>query len=239
MMSTPLLSLIVATVGRTAEVKCLLDSLVAQTDGQFEVLIVDQNTDDRLAEIVTQASYSSLVVKHLRMSVPNLSLARNTGLQAACGEYIAFPDDDCWYEPTTVARVLQAFNRDPTAQGIVACWQEQFVGAGRLPTRKALSLASWRQFRDGDASSISLFFRRGLFDRLGGFDQHFGVGQWFGGSEEIDFVLRALSAGALIAREPSAIVHHRYDKTPIQDWRRGWKLARQRARGTGGLYVKH
>ncbi len=239
LMSAPLLSLVVATVGRTAEVARLLDSLLAQTGGSFEVLIVDQNPDDRLAEIVIRASDSGLVVKHLRMSVPNLSLARNAGLSASRGEFIAFPDDDCWYEPSAVMHVLQAFNSDPTAQGIVACWHEQSFAAGRLPTRQPLSLVAGRQVRDGDARSISLFFRRSLFDRLGGFDQRFGVGQWFGAGEETDFVLRALSAGALIGREPFAVVHHHYDKTPIQDWRRGWLLARRRARGTGGLYAKH
>lgn len=239
MTTAPLVSLIVATVGRSIEVTRLLDSLVVQTVSGFEVLIIDQNQDDRLKGIVQNYAARGLTVKHLRMPAPNLSLARNAGLSAAHGEYIAFPDDDCWYAPEAIGHVIQAFERSPQARGVVACWLEQALANGQRPERKPLSLVAWRKFRDGDASSISLFFRRGLFEQLGGFDQRFGVGQWFGAGEETDFVLRVLTAGALIEREPAALVHHHYDKSPAQDWRRAWHLARRRGRGTGGLYAKH
>ncbi len=239
MMAGSLLSLVVATVGRTTEVTRLLQTLLVQSDRRFEVLIVDQNPDNRLVAAVRDAESRGLAVQHLRLSEPNLSLARNTGLRAAQGEFIAFPDDDCWYDADAIAKILQAFGRSADVQGVVACWQEQSLAAGRMPERKPLSLPAWRKFRDGDASSITLFFRRALFDRVGGFDERFGVGQWFGAGEEIDFVLRALAAGALIEREPGALVHHVFDRRHGGDLSRVCRNARQRARGLGGLYAKH
>ena len=45
-------SLIVATLGRTAELRRLLESLAVQTHQDFEVIVVDQNTDDRVSQIL-------------------------------------------------------------------------------------------------------------------------------------------------------------------------------------------
>ena len=87
-------SLIVATLGRSREIGELLESLLAQGRDDLEVIIVDQNADDRVAPIL--APYASrLRLTHLRSSIRNANHARNLGLRAAQGEIVTFPDDDC------------------------------------------------------------------------------------------------------------------------------------------------
>src|SRR5574340_342784 len=92
-------SLVLATVGRTAELERFLDALERQTCPDFELLVIDQNPDDRLRPILNRHR-GRFEIKHTR-SATGLSRARNVGLRLARGEIVAFPDDDCWY-PTTL-----------------------------------------------------------------------------------------------------------------------------------------
>ncbi|MEO0313763.1 MAG: hypothetical protein RI928_219 [Pseudomonadota bacterium] len=228
-------SLILATVGRTAELNRLFDSLLVQTFHDFEVIVVDQNQDERLMPIVHRARCLGLAVRHLYHSPPNLALARNAGIAQASGQWLGFPDDDCWYEPHTLERIRLRSRRRDRPQGIISRWVEQ---DDALPP----GLLTWHRssrFRDIPVSSITLFFQRSLIDRIGGFDGRLGVGRWFGAGEETDMIFRALRAGALVAHEPDAHVHHRVEPPQLAVSPNALKSARLRARGTGAMYAKH
>lgn len=229
-------SLVLATVGRTDEIGRFIGSLVSQTARDFEVIVVDQNADDRLLSYVRQAG---MAMQHLRLQPPNLSAARNLGIGHAAGEVIGFPDDDCWYEPGVVAAVIDAFATHPDWQGVVAHWVEQAAAEGGTAHDKVLSEAHWRRFRGGNASSITLFLRADLLQRLGGFDTRLGVGQWFGAGEETDLILAALATGAIIGRCGTARVHHRFAPADQALAAMSWQAILRRARGTGALYIKH
>jgi glycosyltransferase involved in cell wall biosynthesis len=232
-------SLILATVGRTTEVGRCLRSLATQTDRNFEVLLVDQNLDERLTPFIQEANTLGLDLTHLRMSVPSLAGARNLGLSKASGDIIGLTDDDCWYDQEAIGVICNAFQSNPQLDGAVAQWVEQSAARIGGPACGPLALAAWRRYRGGDASSITLFFKRSLFTRLGGFDVRFGIGQWFGAAEEIDFVLRALGGGAQLAHCPMAKVHHHFGGGHNGPVLVAAQNARKRSRGTGGIYAKH
>ena len=88
-------SLILATLNRTGEVDYLLKTLDRQTYRNFELIVVDQNADDRLVPLLApyQANFPIL---HLQ-SAKGLSRARNVALEHVSGDIVAFPDDDCAY----------------------------------------------------------------------------------------------------------------------------------------------
>ena len=114
--ASPQVSLIVATVERVAHVDALLDSLSRQTWRDFDVVIVDQNDDDRLAPVVARHA-DLLDITRIR-SPRGLSKSRNAGLAVARGAIVAFPDDDCRYRPETLARVAEFFATQPEARGL-------------------------------------------------------------------------------------------------------------------------
>lgn len=235
-MRTAVFSLVLATVGRTKELDRLFDSLAAQTFHDFEVLVVDQNPDNRLVPHLERASSLGIVVRHLKRHPPNLAAARNAGIAAATGEWIGFPDDDCWYEHDVLKKLAARFIRPEKPTGVIIRWIEQ----GEPPVvAPALTWARSRAFRDVPVSSITAFFERALFDRIGGFDPRLGLGQWFGAAEETDLVMRALRDGALVVYEPSAQVHHALSSTGLAADPQARLAARRRARGTGALYAKH
>ena len=235
-MRKPDISLILATVGRTDELGRLFDSLAAQTFVHFEVVVVDQNSDDRLLPHLERARYLGVTVRHLKQSPPNLATARNTGIEAARGKWIGFPDDDCWYAPRLLDRVVARFSRSDKPSGVLVRWIEQNE---QPATPGELSWERSRAFRDIPVSSITLFCRRDLFRKIGGFDGRLGVGQWFGAGEETDLAFRALRAGVRIAYEPLGEVHHAVSTEKPQADAKSLAAARHRARGTGALYAKH
>jgi glycosyltransferase involved in cell wall biosynthesis len=235
-MRTPAFSLILATVGRTDQLARLFDSLAAQSYVNYEVIVVDQNDDERLLPHLERARYLGIALRHLRHHPPNLAAARNVGIAAARGKWIGFPDDDCWYAPRLLERVAARFSRSDEPAGIIVRWVEQ----DEQPA--AAALLSWeraRAFRDVAVSSITLFCRRSLFTHIGGFDCRLGVGQWFGAGEETDFMLRALRAGVRIVYEPGGEVHHAAGTGPAVADAAARAAARHRARGAGALYAKH
>lgn len=229
-------SLILATVGRTKELDRLFNSLAAQTFYNFEVIVVDQNHDGRLLPHLERATSLGIVIKHLRHYPPNLAAARNVGIQAATGEWIGFPDDDCWYDHHLLENVEKRFRSTEAPAGIISRWVERDVPPA-VPGR--LSWARSARFRDIPISSITIFLQRKLFDQIGGFDPRFGVGQWFGAAEETDLVLRALRAGAVVVYDPAAQVHHAVNSAQPAVTPQARQAAQYRARGTGGLYAKH
>ena len=200
----PSFDLVVATVGRTAELERLLGSIEAQRYRPLRVIVVDQNDDERLAPILAGRA---LQLEHIR-SARGLSHARNAGLELIESDVVAFPDDDSTYPPGLLAEVAQRLGADETLGGI----------SGRVEDESGAASTSWRPdaaVLDRDnawnrVNSAALFLRRDVVERVGTFDERLGLGSgepWSSG-EEVDYVLRAIGAGARIAYDPSIVVRH-------------------------------
>ncbi len=201
-----MVSLVVPTINRVAEVERLLASLDAQTFRDFEVIVIDQNPDDRLVPVLQQ--HSDLKIRHLR-SERGAGRARNHGLRAAAGEIIAFPDDDCWYPSSILASIVQWFDRHPEFEGVFTTMHDADhhpVGPRWLaaPTRITKSnlwnttIAATAYLRDKAATEVG-FFRE---------DIGVGASTAFQSGEETDYFLRALSLDFAMWYEPSLVVHH-------------------------------
>jgi GT2 family glycosyltransferase len=204
--------LVVATVDRTGDLEALLGSLEAQTYRRFRLLVVDQNADERVTELL--AGHADLETVHLR-SARGLSRARNLALPALTADLVAFPDDDCSYPADLLERVARRFAADPALDGLT----------GRAVAADGSSDGSWKAEAAlldphnlwNRVISFAIFLRRRVVERVGGFDERLGLGSqtlWSSG-EEVDYVVRALRAGARIAYDPGvAVTHARKEYTP-------------------------
>lgn len=204
--------LIVATVARTEDLEALLGSLAGQTHSDFRVVVVDQNSDDRVERLL--ALHPGLDALHLR-SARGLSRARNralvalrTELEAFRADVVGFPDDDCLYAPDLLERVAHRFATDSTLDGLSGrprAADGRVVG--RWPSSRVAVIPEnvWRT-----ANSHTIFLRRPLVERVGAFDEALGLGSgtpWSSG-EEIDYVVRALGLGARIEYDPTLEIIH-------------------------------
>lgn len=201
----PSFDLVVATVDRVAELERLLASLEAQTHRDLRVLLVDQNEDDRLESILREERPFDLV--RLR-SERGLSRARNAALGEISGDLVAFPDDDCVFAPGLLEQVARRFASDPALDGLTGRAVDETGRSSRSWARDPKSLTRdnlWNR-----AISFTIFLRAQLVARVGHFDEQLGLGvatPWASG-EEIDYLVRALDAGARIEYDPSLVVTH-------------------------------
>jgi glycosyltransferase involved in cell wall biosynthesis len=234
---SPSVSLIVGTYGRDGtQLEPMLQALLHQSDRDFDVIIVDQNRDDRVVGALDAARTRGLNIRHVRSREPNLSLARNIGLEHARGAIVGYPDDDCWYEPSVIAEIRRLFASGTDVEGVVGRWFDNVAAPGRAPYR--FDCEAWRRFRGGDAPSFTLFFKAVSVRAHGGFDVRLGTGRWFGASEETDLILRMLARGARIEHTPNAVIHHPFSAEPPLNIAQ-LKRARSYGRGIGALYAKH
>jgi glycosyltransferase involved in cell wall biosynthesis len=199
-------SLIVATKDRVSELERLLTSLDAQTYRNFEVIIIDQNKDGRLAPVLQR--HSGLDIHHLE-SEPGAGRARNVGLREARGDVICFPDDDCWYPASLLESVrdwLEGHREFDAVFTTMRDEKDQPVGP-RWPPGPVLVTRNnvW------DCTIfVSGFLRRAATDAIGMFREDIGVGakSAYQSGEETDYFLRALALGFRMWYEPALTVHH-------------------------------
>jgi glycosyltransferase involved in cell wall biosynthesis len=205
-MPDPTVSLIVATLHRIDPLERLLASLDGQTYRKFEVIVVDQNPDDRLAS--TLARHPKLNLVHLRCR-PGASRARNIGLRAAKGNIIGFPDDDCWYPENLLKTVTEGFAAHPEFDGLLGVLrdEENRLTGPKWPQRPCACTREtlWRT----GMIAIGFLTRYGT-DTAGFFDERIGPGAPCGyhSGEDLDYFLRGLAHGLRMWHDPELVVYH-------------------------------
>lgn len=108
--ANPLVSVIVPTYNREKQLRRCLDSLVAQTLGEFEVIVCDDGSTDNTATAVN--GYVSLldIVYDYADNFGGPARPRNRGMRLARAAYVAFLDSDDWWAPMKLERSLCALN---------------------------------------------------------------------------------------------------------------------------------
>lgn len=202
-------SLIVPTLNRVQELERFFQSLSIQDYTKFEVIVVDQNDDDRLDNLI-QNYQQEFPILHLRESIRGLSRARNIALPYAKGDFIAFPDDDCIYSQGLLKKVARFFDLYPQWDGLVSRIfdlnedENAFMNCG---DDESGEMDFWKAYRV--AVSCGIFIRSTVAASLR-FDERLGVGsgtKWQTG-DETDFVFRALKRGYRFYYQTGLTVRH-------------------------------
>lgn len=221
-------SLVVATLNRKDELAVLLESLEKQTFQDFEVIVVDQNKEGVIDHIIKKYSLSPFALIHIRVPPTGVSNARNAGIALAKGQFIAFPDDDCFYEKDTLENVVMFFNANPSCSVVLGDW---------LPPGKTFSdglapvaVTLYSAFKKGE--TFVQFFRE-CNGKFFSFDPVIGPGTglpyWSG--EDSDYLLQFLREGCSVTRVLSVHIRH-----PEQDVT-GMNLKKVFYYGVGRMYV--
>ena len=126
----PTVSVIIPTYNRAHLLPRALESVLAQTFEDLEVLVVDDGSTDGTEAVVT--GYDDRV-RYLRQPQnAGVSAARNRGLREARGEFVAFLDSDDEWFPEKLARQVERFRELPDRVGLLYCG----VQFGRRPDRE-------------------------------------------------------------------------------------------------------
>jgi len=107
----PRVSVIIPTYNRRAYVQEAIDSVLAQTCTDYEIIVVDDGSTDGTGEVLRER-YGSLVV-YAWQENQGVSAARNAAIRACTGEFVALLDSDDLWLPRKLERQMAAFEQHP------------------------------------------------------------------------------------------------------------------------------
>jgi glucosyl-dolichyl phosphate glucuronosyltransferase len=228
----------VHTESRLPLIRAALDSIACQTLPPCQVIVVSDHNPELFDRLM--AEYPDLKVIS-NLFEKGLSGARNTGIEHAVGDVVAFLDDDARAQPQWLETLLATYDdesvlgvgglvlADWNASGRPAWLPEEFLWVVGCSYRGQPEVKA--EVRNPIGANMS--FRRSAFDQAGLFDA--SVGRTIAssrpfGCEETEFSirLRRLLPGARILYEPQAVVYHHIDQNRAT-WR--YFIGRCRAEG--------
>ena len=110
----PFLSIIIPVYNVEKYLHQCVDSVLAQNLDSFEIILVDDGSPDNAGKICDEYAEKDARVKVIHKENGGLSKARNTGIDAAEGEYIIFLDSDDWWNPlVSVNAMLEKVKAEP------------------------------------------------------------------------------------------------------------------------------
>jgi glycosyltransferase involved in cell wall biosynthesis len=174
-----------ATLGRSDEIIILLESLLLQSYKNFELIIVDQNNDDRVTKIFEQYK-NKLDLHYYPCDKKGLSLGRNIGLAHISGDIIAFPDDDCEYDHNTLERINIFFSQNINNNFYTCNTKEKHSELSILSGTSGDTIVSLNNIMHVGISFT--IFVRATAIKYFAFDEQLGVGAEFGSGEESDLL---------------------------------------------------
>lgn len=202
----PLVSIIVITRNRSASLKRTLQALACLDYPSYEIIVVDNGSLDDTAQVINQFS-----AKYIFSPVNNgMSLSRQLGVEAACGEIIAMCDDDC----VPIPEWLQHLVRRLSTGENFALVGGQVINIGFPASKQYKGRSKWTDNNGkiafaADPKEADFFgnanfaFKKSIIQSIGGYDIFYKAGK-----EEIDLIMRLRRNGFVIDYEPEAIVRH-------------------------------
>jgi GT2 family glycosyltransferase len=198
----PRISVIVCTHDGERTLPLCLDRLLALAYPNFEVIVVNDGSNDRTEEIARRYDVTLVNTEHR-----GLAFARNAGAERATGEIVTFLDDDAYPDPDWLHYIAAALmenshagiggpNIPPPDDGLVA---DCVAAAPGGPIHVLVT--------DREAEHVpgcNMAFRRSALEAVGGFDEQFRVA-----GDDVDICWRLQNAGFKLGFSAGAVVMHR------------------------------
>jgi len=227
------LSIVIPTYNRPQRLERCLQALclLEYPKTQFEVVIVDDGGREPLDDLI--ASFSNrLSLRLLRQDNAGPATARNAGVRAAKGRFIALTDDDCTPAPDWLSALKKRFQDDPDCA--FAGLAENGLPKNAYSTASQLLIDYLCGYYNLDrtshcfGTSNNLAFPRDAFIEIGGFDESFPLSA----AEDRELIDRWVSSGKVLIYAPEVIVVH-YHQMNLRTY------CRQHANYGRGAYHYH
>lgn len=215
-------SVVIPVYNDAARLAQCLQALSIQSLGadRFEVIVVDNGSNDSPERVVTGFPFARCLVEPL----PGSYNARNTGAAAALGACLAFTDSDCRPDRDWLVNAVDYFNSNP---GVSAIGGRIELDCSGMPSAAELyeRIYAFRQERyvgqHGFAATANLIVRRDAFEEVGPFDGNRKSGG------DLEWGQRLVTTGLVLQYVAQVTVHHPARST-LGD------LIRKRRRTAGG-----
>lgn len=189
----PFISVVIPLYNKENYIKDTIESVLDQSFTDYELLIIDDCSTDNSKQVASQFADSRIsIVTH--STNKGLSASRNTGIQNAAADYIAFLDADDLWKPNFLSEIHQLITDFPEAS-LFATNYEEIIGKNRavLPSNGAVKLFKNSILEDFFEINLSqplycpssLCVKKDVFENIGFYDETITYG------EDVDFNIRA------------------------------------------------
>ncbi|WP_152691043.1 glycosyltransferase [Jiangella alkaliphila] len=176
----PLVSVVIAVRNRPAQIRAAVASVLRQSLRDLELIVVDDGSDDETPDVLRELAGRDYRVRVLARPWRGVCAARNTGIAAARGRYVAFLDSDDLYRP----RFLELAVKAMAADGLRAAHAVLDHGADAPLRYLAFDGTQDHLLVKNHVNMISLVVERSVLTAIGGFDE--SLRRWV----DHDFVIR-------------------------------------------------
>lgn len=214
----PTVSVIIPTYDRAEVLPRAVESVLEQTYEDFELLVVDDGSSDDTEEYLESVDDERLRPIYHETN-QGCNAARNTGVEAAAGEYVAFLDSDDEWKPRMLERAIDRVKSVPEAVAVY-CDTEQLVDSPFAPVISVV--ASLLAHTDPDrpkeggeeltremlidtihtGAGSTLLAEKAVVREVGGFDEEF---RYF---RDPEFMLRLVQGGHLAYVDEPLVIRH-------------------------------
>jgi glycosyltransferase involved in cell wall biosynthesis len=206
-MNQPLVSILINAYNEERYIGAAIESAIAQTYDSIEIIILDDQSTDRTAEIVK--NYNDPRVRYIRSDKRlGLTDGRNALLAAAKGEYLTYLDADDIYEPTKVEAEAKFLQEHHEYAGVYCNLAYFYDGEPEKSYHHRFTFYSgddvFPQLLDRMfITNTAFMFRREVYEKLGPYRKDLGL------VEDWEFFLRMTYAGYKIGYINKDLVHYR------------------------------
>ena len=155
MPESPLFSIILTTYNREALLRRSVLSVIAQTVGDWELLVLDDGSTDGTSAYM--ANLTDARVRYVSLPHGERSRARNTGIRMATGKYICFLDDDDEYKPGFLSAFYDYYVKHNFPNEITR------VGYCRVKAGKSKNMPLYHPARHGNPVRFAAFHMCGVW----------------------------------------------------------------------------
>ena len=174
MTDKPLVTVVTPAFNASDTIAATLMSVRCQTYEWLDIVIVDDGSTDDTARIVAGVAAQDSRVRLIRQANQGVAAARNTGAQAAKGDWLALLDADDIWKPDKIAKQMAALQRHPKAS-LVYCWhalidtEDRIIDLSFRPTASGQAVAAMC-LSNLVGSGSSALVSKAVYDAVGGSD---------------------------------------------------------------------
>lgn len=197
-----LVSVIIPTFNRAWALKTAIDSVLAQTHDEIEIIVIDDGSTDTTPDLL--AGYGNQIQVFVQKN-RGVSAARNFGIKRSHGEFIALLDSDDAWERDKISCQINFFDQNPDA--LICQTEEIWIRRGRRVNPKVKHQKPSGMIFEPSlylclVSPSAVMIRKKLFELKGGFNEDFPV------CEDYDLWLRiAIDTPIFLIDKPCTIKH--------------------------------
>ncbi|MFK4003480.1 glycosyltransferase family 2 protein [Qipengyuania sp. NPDC077563] len=209
-MTQPTFSVVVAAYNAERTIGTTIDSVLSQSDADFELIIVDDGSEDLTLPFILERANADMRIKIATQSNQGVSAARNLGVAKARGTYLAFLDSDDIWHADKLTKHREMHENDPALEASYARIAFCPDSGGELKAGRTRStvLEDYCALEDVLIENVvctmsNLVIERETFLEIGGFRRDMRH------VEDQDLLARLVGAGHLLRGIPETLVGYR------------------------------